>query len=132
VSENLATLRRGYEAFNRADFSTLRGFVTEDVRWGTTGAFAGLDPLYQGPDAVIEWMHDVRSAWETFQVEIEEVLRDEGSSVVVVERFRGRGLESGADVEMRAFCVYEFSEGRIAARRVHTDKHAALEAAGRP
>jgi ketosteroid isomerase-like protein len=132
VSEKLEMLRRAHEEFNRADLSVLRELVTEDVRWGTTGAFAGLDPFYQGVDAVSGWVEEVRSAWESFEVGVEEVLVDEGALLAVVERFHGRGLESGADVEMRAFAVYEFREGLIAARRAFTDKQAALEASGRP
>jgi ketosteroid isomerase-like protein len=130
VSQNLETLRRGHEAFNRGDFSVVREIVTDDVRWGTTGTFAGLDPLYVGAEAFVEWGQDVRSVWESFEVAVEDVLHEEGDKLLVAERLSGRGRQSGAEVDMRAFSVYEFSGGRIAARRAFTEERAAREAAG--
>ena len=44
--ENLASLRRGYEAFNRGDPSVLvgvaRDIATPDIEWGATGTFPGV------------------------------------------------------------------------------------------
>jgi ketosteroid isomerase-like protein len=39
MSKNLATLRRGYEAFSRGDLSEFEQLITPDVEWGATGAF---------------------------------------------------------------------------------------------
>jgi ketosteroid isomerase-like protein len=50
--------------------------------------------------------------------------------VVVTELLRGRGRESGAEVEMRVFSAYWFENGKIRRREAFTEREAALRAAG--
>ena len=132
--ETLATLRRGYEAFNRGDTSVIREFAREvatpDVEWGATGAFPGVDGMYRGPEAIQEWMDVIRSAWEEFEVSLDEVLHDGDDVVVVAELLRGRGRGSGVEVEMRIFSTYWFEEGKLRRRAAFTERKEALEAAG--
>ena len=127
--ENLATLRRGYEAFTRGDRPAVTDLATPDVEWGATH-FPGIEDVYRGPDAMQQWMDTIRSAWDEFEVTLDEVLHDGGDVVVVAERVRGRGRESGAEVEMRVFSMYWFKEGRVRKRRAFTERKAALEATG--
>ena len=132
--ENVETLKRGYEAFNRGDTSVIREFAREvaapDVEWGATGAFPGVDGMYRGPEAIQEWMDVIRSAWEEFEVSLDEVLHDGDDVVVVAERLRGRGRGSGVEVEMRIFSAYWFEEGKLRRRAAFTERKEALEAAG--
>lgn len=88
---NSEKLRRGVEGFNRGDLGPVRGIPADDVDWGAFGAFPGLEDAYQGPDAFDRWMNDVCSAWDVFEVSIEEVLRDEDELVVQSEHLWGRG-----------------------------------------
>jgi len=127
--ENLATLRRGYEAFTRGDRSAVTELATPDVEWGATD-FPGIEGVYRGPDAMQQWMDTIRSAWEEFEVTLDEVLHDGGDVAVVAERVRGRGRESGAEVEMRVFSMYWFKERKVRKRSAFTERKAALEAAG--
>jgi hypothetical protein len=71
------------------------------MEWGATGAFLGVEGMYRGPEAMQEWMEVIRSAWEQFEVSLDEVLHDGDDLVVVTELLRGRGRGSGAEVEMR-------------------------------
>ncbi len=128
--ENVDRLRRGHEGFSRGDLSAVKDTLAEDVDWGTTGSFPGLAAVYRGPGAFQRWMASVRSAWEWFEVSLAEVLEADESVVVVAERLRGRGRESGAEVEMSAFAAYWFSEGKIIKRRAFTERTEALKAAG--
>jgi ketosteroid isomerase-like protein len=132
--ETLATLRRGYEAFNRGDTSEIleiaKEIGTSDMEWGATGAFPGVEGMYRGPEAMQEWMEVIRSAWEQFEVSLDEVLHDGDDLVVVTELLRGRGRGSGAEVEMRVFSAYWFEEGKVRRRAAFTERTAALEAAG--
>ena len=128
--ETLANLRRGYEAFNRGDASVAMDLATPDVEWGTTGTFPGLVGTHRGPEALPKWMDTIRSAWEKFEVTLDEVVRDEGDVLVVAELQRGRGRGSGVEVEMRVFSVYSFREGKVRRRQAFTEREAALEAAG--
>jgi ketosteroid isomerase-like protein len=128
-SGNLEQLRQGHEAFTRGDLSPLSAIVADDVDWGTTGSFPGLEPSYRGLAAMETWMDAVRSAWERFEVSIDEVIRDDPEVMVVGERLRGVGRESGVEVDMRIFAVYWFDGGRVTRRRVFEDREAATEAA---
>jgi ketosteroid isomerase-like protein len=127
--ENLEKLRRGQEGFSRGDLSAAKQVVAEDVDWGTTGTFPGIKAAYRGWEGMERWMEAVRSAWAWFEVSLGEVVRDTGDVLVVVERLRGQGRESGAEVEMKAFSVYWFEHGKIIRRRAFTEKAEALKAA---
>ena len=86
--------------------------------------------MYRGPEAIQDWMEIIRSEWKDFEVSLDEVLDDGDAVLVVAERLRGRGRESGAEVEMRVFSAYWFAEGKLKRRAAFTDPREALEAAG--
>jgi|SRR5215204_4290433 len=131
--ENVETLKRGYETFNRGDTSEIVELAREigapDVEWGATGAFPGVEGMYRGPEAMQDWMDIIRSEWKEFGVSLDEVLHDGDDVLVVAERLRGRGRESGAEVEMRIFSTYWFSGRKLKRRAAFTDPEEALEAA---
>ena len=129
---NVEKIRRGHEGFTRGDLTAVQGVVADDVDWGTSGGFSGLDQSYRGSEAMEGWMDAVRSAWETFEVAIDEVIRDAGDVIVVKERLWGRGRGSGAEAEMQIYSVYWFDKGQIVKRRVFDSQDEALEGAGLP
>ena len=124
--EKIDIVRLGHAAFSNGDLTTLKPIVTADVDWGTSGAFPGLEHAYRGPDALDRWMDAVRSAWEWFEVTLDELIRDEGDYLVLKERLRGCGRESGAEVDMTIVAVYWFEDGRVAKRRVFDSAAEAL------
>jgi ketosteroid isomerase-like protein len=129
--EALATVKRGHEAFNRGVVSVVLDLATPEVEWGATGAFPGVEGRYHGREAIQEWADVIRAEWEEFGVSLEQVLHEGDDLVVVVERLRGRGRGSGAQVEMSVFSAYWFDErGKITRRSAFTERDAALEAAG--
>jgi ketosteroid isomerase-like protein len=132
--EMLAMLRRGYEAFSEGSKSAIleisREIATPDVEWGATGAFPGVEGMYRGPEAIQEWMEIILSAWEEFEVSMDEVLHEGDDVVVVTELLRGRGRESGVEVEMRVYSAYWFENGKLRRRAAFTERRDALEAAG--
>jgi ketosteroid isomerase-like protein len=127
---NVEKLRRGHEGFNRGDLGPMKAIAADDVDWGTSGSFPDLEPAYRGSEAVQKWMDAVRSAWESFDVSIADVVRDTDDVVLIEERLQGRGRGSGAEAEMHIFSVYWFEGGKIVRRRVFESQPEALEAAG--
>jgi ketosteroid isomerase-like protein len=77
-----------------------------------------------------EWMDVIRSEWDEFEVTLDEVLYDGEDVLVVAELLRGRGRESGAEVEMCIFSTYWFENGKLRRRAAFIERTAALEAAG--
>jgi ketosteroid isomerase-like protein len=123
------TIQIGYEGFNRADLTAAREILTEDVEWRTTGSFPGLEGVYRGPDALDEWMEVLRAEWREFEVSLADVLAEREDAVVVAERLRGRGRESGIEVEMHTYAVYRFNaDGKLTLREAFSTADEALAA----
>jgi ketosteroid isomerase-like protein len=123
------TIQIGYDGFNRADLTEARKILAEDVEWRTTGAFPGLEGVYRGRDALDQWMEALRAEWRELDVGIAEVLAETDDAVAVTERLRGRGRESGAEVEMRTSAIYRFNrEGKLTLREAFITADDALAA----
>ncbi len=129
TEENLETLRRGHDAFNRGELATVRTTIADEVEWGTTGVFPGARGTYKGATGMEEWTEAVRSAWEWFEVSVDEVLLDEGDVILVAERLVGRGRGSGVEVEMTTYAIYQFQNGKITSRKAFAERSEALKAA---
>ena len=126
--ENVEIARRGYEAFARRDLDAVFELFDPEIE--------AHDPP-EMPDAAIHRGHDaVRRDWEQtyelfedFTIEVEETL-DGGGDVVVFLRYRGRGSESGAEVEAFMAHVWTVRNGKAICLRQFLDRAQALEAAG--
>jgi ketosteroid isomerase-like protein len=129
-ARKLEQLARGHAYFNAGEFDRFGEIAREDLEWGTTGSFPGIEPMYRGPAGIAEWARAVSSAWENFTVRLVEVFDDSGDRLVVHEVLRGRGLESGVEVEMPIFTIYSYDGERLRARHAYTSKAELFEAAG--
>jgi ketosteroid isomerase-like protein len=118
----------GHDGFNRGDLSEAKTKVSDDVEWGTTGTWPGLDETYHGPDALDEWIETLHSEWETIRVTLDEVVEDAGDVAILTERLSGRGRESGIEVEMQVFSVYWSEGGKIVKRASYRTREEALTA----
>jgi ketosteroid isomerase-like protein len=128
--ENVEVVCRALEAFACGDTTTLNALAADDVEWGTTGGFAGIQPVYRGAAALEEWVHDIREAWAEFELSVEEVLYEEDPVVVVMEHLTASGLGSGVRVDMRVFSAFWFRDGQIVKRVAFLNRSEALEAVG--
>ena len=68
-------------------------------------------------------------SWEEMQAEVED-LREENDDVVASIHVRGRGETSGVAVEVHLHMHFKVRDGKVFYLFEHTDKSAALEAAG--
>jgi ketosteroid isomerase-like protein len=119
-------VRRMYSAFHGGDVERALAMFDPDVVVDATrrpdgGVGHGREDL----SAIIgEWL----AAFDDWREEIEE-LRDLGDRVLVVATQRGRGKESGVDVETRYAVLYEVRRGKITAMTLYLDPVEALETA---
>jgi ketosteroid isomerase-like protein len=126
--ENVELARRGYEAFGRGDLDAVFELFDPEIE--------AHDPP-EMPDAATHRGHEaVRRDWEQtyelfedFSIEVEETL-DCGEDVVVFLRYRGRGSESGAEVEASITHVWTVRDGKAIRLRQFLDRATALEAVG--
>src|SRR5204863_4685293 len=84
---------------------------------------------YEGHDGFLAFVRQVLGAFEDYRVELEELL-DAGERVVVFLCHRGRGKESGAQIELRDAWVWTVAEERATRIDLYLDRADALEAVG--
>lgn len=105
--EVIASLRRTYEAVSRGDFDAAVEIADPDVELITTGGFTSL----RGADELRAWLEPVTLENISMDPESFEMV---GSNVLVRQTSRGRGVVSGANVEMLFWVVWTVNdEGRV-------------------
>jgi ketosteroid isomerase-like protein len=125
--EDLETVRRAYDAFARGDLEALRTFLAPDIEWRTTpdvpfmGSYSGLDKFLRGME---EWT----SAFDEVTTQVEEMI-DAGESVIVHHRMRGRGRDSGVEVDLAIFQVVAVRNAQLVRMHDYSSREDALEAA---
>jgi ketosteroid isomerase-like protein len=128
VSEqNVEIVRRMYAARESGDADgALARFHPDVVVDATARGDGAMGHGREELSAIIaEWI----GAFDEWREEIEEI-RDLGEKVFVVATQRGRGKESGAEVETRYALLYEVQDDKIARMTLFRGPSEALEAAG--
>ena len=126
--ENVELVRRVFDAFNRRDIAAFLELLDPDVEW--VPILAVLEGrVYRGHEEVRQWIKDLATDWEFFEVDYEE-LRDFGDRVLVSGHWHARGRASGVEVENPGTYLYEIKGGKVVSMRTFTDYAEALEAVG--
>jgi ketosteroid isomerase-like protein len=121
-------MRRSVEAFNQHDVDALASLCSRDVELVTLrSAMEGTS--YRGPDAWRTAFRDFDESWEDLHFDTEE-FRESGDAVLTLGALRGRGRESGVDVETSVALVVHLEQGLIRSFRTYIDQAEALEATG--
>jgi ketosteroid isomerase-like protein len=129
LSENARIALRGAEALSDRDPEAMLEVAHPDIEFVTHPGFVGQEPAYRGHDGVRRWLKALEP-WESFQVEVEEVIDVSADTVVAVSHVTARGSGSGVDVEMRTYDVVTIVDGKIRRRRHYDNRDDALKAAG--
>jgi ketosteroid isomerase-like protein len=124
---NVEVVRRMYEARDSGDAAgALAQFhpdvVVDATARGDTAIGHGREELTA---IIAEWI----GAFDEWREEIEE-MRDLGDKVYVVATQRGRGKESGVEVETRYALLYEVQDDKITRMTLFHGPSEALQAAG--
>jgi uncharacterized protein len=123
--ENVELVRRAYEAFSRRDFATVYAVMHHDVRFQTTVE------THYGPDGVADWIRHADHTFDSFAIDVEELM-DAGDRIVAVVHERGQGKDSGLSIDQRFAHVWSISGGRVLVFQSFTERAAALDAVGLP
>lgn len=124
--EIISSLRRAYEAFNRADFDTATEIAHPEMEFVPPGG----QPSLRGANAVRAWMEP--DAFEQQQIEPRE-FRIKGDKVLVRQRGWVRGAGSGIELDVDSCAVWTLNDDGLATRLEYFLSHQeaeALEAAG--
>jgi ketosteroid isomerase-like protein len=124
-----AVLMRGYEAFNCGEIDEALALFDPEVVWHTWIVPGPGGATYRGHDGVRELWSDARNVFGDFRNEPERIIAA-GDKLVVFVNVRGRGKESGAEVEGRIAHVLAFRESKVTAVESYEDRDEALRVVG--
>ena len=125
--ENVAVVRGMWEAFLGNDFESAMSAFAPDVEWDGTNLPDGT--ISRGHDAVLDHVSRWAEMWDTWDVELEEVIDADQNQVIAFIRERGR-TKTGLEVNERHSELYTVRHGKIAARKGFSDADEALQEAG--
>ena len=128
--ENVETLRRGLEAFSRADVEAALEVLDAEVEWyPAVQPMLGERTVYRGHQGVRDMFRNMDEVYLEFRIEDAE-FRDLGDRVVATCRIRARGKQSGAESDSPFGYLFDFRNGTVVRVRSFLDPKEALEAAG--
>jgi ketosteroid isomerase-like protein len=128
VSEaDVAVVRGMWEAFLRSDFEAVESAFDPEVEWDGTNLPDGT--ISTGYEAVIDHVARWAAMWETWKVELEDVIDAGGDRVIVFIREGGRS-KAGLNVDERHSELYRVRDGKIVYRKGFSDADQALVEAG--
>ena len=130
MSENEEAIRRGYEAWNRRDFSAILELFDSEIEWVLPegGLHGG---SVRGHEQVRAFMESYFDAFNSVRMEPETFI-EAADQVVVFLRVPARGRGSGVEVEVRPAHVWTMRDGKAIHVEVFPERDRALAAAGLP
>lgn len=131
VSEqNMETLRRAYDAYDRRDVRAMQALSHDDCVIYTVVEGRAEPQPFRGRNGIRAWIENENDVWESVKIEDLD-LRDLGDDrvfTVAVARVRGKG--SGIELSTPVWSICELRDGKIFRFRSYPDRAEALEAAG--
>ena len=125
--QNVLVVRGMWEAFLRNDLDAALSAFDPEVEWDGTNLPDGR--LSRGLDAVVEHVTKWAEMWETWEVELEDVIDAGGDRVIAFIHERGR-TKAGLEADERHSELYKVRDGKIAHRMGFSDADEALKVTG--
>ena len=128
--ENVEIVRSAFAAFERGDIEGILRLCDEDIVISQPPELPGVSPEQRGHRGVLEALAIWPEQWDNYRIELLRVDAAPDDKVFVSQRSRGRGKQSGIEVDMDFSFVFTVCEERITEWRLFTQENDALEAAG--
>ena len=117
ADENAEIVRRGYEAFTKADIETLTELMDENATWRTPGR-SPIAGEYQGRDAVFaQFGRYGGDTGGTFKAELMQVFTSDDGRVIGLHH--NSAMRNGKQLNTDCCLVFELEAGRIIDGREH-------------
>jgi ketosteroid isomerase-like protein len=128
--ENVEIVRNAIAAFDRGDFDGVLPLCDEDIVITQPPELPGVAAEQRGHQGVLEASAVWPEQWDDYSIEILRIAAAPGDKVFVTMRTRGRGKQSGVEVEMDFSFVFTVRDEKISELRLFVQEDQALEAAG--
>jgi ketosteroid isomerase-like protein len=131
--QNVEHILAAFDAYARGDTEAVLALCSEDIliTQAPEVVATGVAPEQHGHAGVLEAFGIWPEQWDDFEIEIDRIVADPGDHVVVATIQRGRGRQSGVEVEAEFFFTFLVRDGKTAEWRIFTHEAEAL-AATRP
>ena len=111
ADENVAVMRRAYEAFNTGDIDTLTALFDESAVWHLPGR-SSFAKDYQGREATLAYFGQLaQETGGTFRAELQHLTADDEGRVVGIQR--STADRNGKHLDVGDSIVFELKDGRI-------------------
>jgi ketosteroid isomerase-like protein len=129
VSEqNVQTIRRWVDAYNRRDFECLIGLNDPDFEFRSI--FVSIESVFRGTEAFpYAYFKTLDEAYDQFLLVPSEFV-DAGAAVLMVANVDWRGKESGARGETPIVAAFWLRAGKVFREETFTDRGEAFDAVG--
>jgi ketosteroid isomerase-like protein len=128
--ENVNVVQSAFDAFIRGDTDTVLQLCAQDIVITQPPELPGVSPRQYGHSGVLEAFAIWPEQWDEFRIDPPRVVTDPGDYVVVSARTRGRGKQSGIEVDMDFSFLFTVRKGKITEWQIFVSEDQALEAAG--
>jgi uncharacterized protein len=117
ATDNVAIMRRAYEAFNTGDIDTLVGIFDKDAVWHLPGR-SSMAGDYHGRDATLAYFGQLaQETGGTFRAELSHLAAEGDNRVVGIQR--STGDRDGRHLDVSDCIVFELKDGRMVDGREH-------------
>ena len=124
-------LKQSFEAVGRGDLAWFEDKTAPDVVIVQPPEVPDFK-TYEGPTAIADALADWPTQWEDFRMDLLDII-DVGDDVyVMATRHRGRGRESGIEMDFEVYYVSRTRDGKLVRMEMFFSREQALGAAGVP
>jgi ketosteroid isomerase-like protein len=128
--ENVELIRSALAAGDRRDMDAVLRLCDEDIVITQPPELPGAPAEQHGHRGVLEAFAIWPEQWDDYRVELLRIADAPPNKVIATMRTRGRGRQSGVEVEMDFSFVFTVRDARISEWRLFVREDEALEAAG--
>jgi uncharacterized protein len=128
--ENVEIVRNAFAAFDRGDIEGVLRLCDEYIVITQPPELPGVSPEQHGHRGLLEAFAIWPEQWDDYRSEILKIAAAPGGKVFVTTRTRGRGKQSGVEVDMEFSFVFTIRDGKISEWRLFVQEDLALAAAG--
>lgn len=117
ADENVAIMRRAYEAFNTGDLDTVGEIFDESAVWHLPGR-SSMANDYNGREAILAYFGQLgQETGGTFRAELERLIGDDDDRVVGIQR--STADRDGEHLDVGNSIVFQLKDGRVIDGREH-------------
>ncbi len=127
--ENVETVRRSLEAFQRGDMEEMLSYMDPEGELHSAIVGGAEGNVYRGHEGFRKWYADSFESFEELRNEWSE-FRDLGDRVLVFGRVKARGRESGVELDSPMGWVFTVRRGKLMKADGFLSRAEALEVAG--